>query len=86
VSFIVDRGTTFDSIKTTAEACAPEILRSVEFVDVFEGKGLGENERSLTIRFSYRSDGRTLVEEEVNEAHQAILAPLADKLGIRQRN
>ena len=86
VSFIVDRGTTFDSIKTTAEASAPEILRSVEFVDVFEGKGLGENERSLTIRFSYRSDDRTLVEEEVNEAHQAILAPLADKLGIRQRN
>ena len=86
VSFIVDRGTTFDSIKTTAEASAPEILRSIEFVDVFEGKGLGENERSLTIRFSYRSDDRTLVEEEVNEAHQAILAPLADKLGIRQRN
>jgi phenylalanyl-tRNA synthetase beta chain len=86
VSFIVDRGTTFDSIKTTAEASAPEILRSVEFVDLFEGKGLGENERSLTIRFSYRSDDRTLVEEEVNEAHQAILAPLADKLGIRQRN
>jgi phenylalanyl-tRNA synthetase beta chain len=86
VSFVVDRGTTFDSIKTTAEANAPEFLRSVEFVDLFEGKGLGENERSLTVRFSYRSDDRTLVEEEVNEAHQAILAPLADKLGIRQRN
>jgi phenylalanyl-tRNA synthetase beta chain len=86
VSFIVDRGTTFDSIKTTAKASAPEILRSVEFVDLFEGKGLGENERSLTVRFSYRSDDRTLVEEEVNEAHEAILAPLADKLGVRQRN
>ena len=61
-------------------------LRSVEFVDLFEGRGLGENERSLTVRFSYRSDDRTLVEEEVNEAHQAILGPLAEKLGVRQRN
>ena len=86
VSFIVDRGTTFGSIKGTAEINAPEILRSIDFVDVFEGKGLGEDERSLTIRFSYRSEDSTLVEDEVNGAHQAILDRLTESLGVRQRN
>lgn len=86
VSFIVDRGLSFDAIRTSALESRPAILRSVDFVDVFEGKGLGENERSLTLRFSYRSDERTLVEDEVNTAHEAILAKLDTDLGVRQRN
>jgi phenylalanyl-tRNA synthetase beta chain len=86
VSFVVDRGTTYGSIRRAAETEAPAILRSVEFVDVFEGKGMAENERSLTVRFSYRSDDRTLVEEEVSEAHQKVLSRLADVVGVQQRN
>jgi phenylalanyl-tRNA synthetase beta chain len=86
VSFVVDRGTAYESIKRAAVSGAPSILRSVDFVDVYEGKGLGDDERSLTIRFSYRADDRTLVEEEVNEAHQAILGRLEEILGIRPRN
>ena len=86
VSFVVDRGTAYESIRQIAVSNAPAILRSVDFVDVFEGKGLGDEERSLTIRFSYRADDRTLVEEEVNEAHQAVLARLSDALGVRPRN
>jgi phenylalanyl-tRNA synthetase beta chain len=86
VSFLIDRGVFFDAIHETAMQDRPEILQSVNFVDVYEGKGLGENERSLTIRFEYRSDERTLVEEEVTAAHDAILAKLGSNLGIRQRS
>ena len=86
VSFVIDRATAYESIRRIAVSDAPLILRSVDFVDVFEGKELGDGERSLTIRFSYRADDRTLVEEEVNEAHQAVLAKLSDTLGIRPRN
>ncbi|HLA95106.1 MAG TPA: hypothetical protein VK612_05245, partial [Pyrinomonadaceae bacterium] len=85
VSFLVDRGLLFDSIRETALNERPAILQGVSFVDVYEGKGLGENERSLTIRFAYRSDDRTLVEDEVTTAHDAILARLESSLGVRQR-
>lgn len=86
VSFVVERGTAYGSIKRAALEGAPEMLRAVEFVDVFEGKGLGDDERSLTVRFVYRAEGRTLVEDEVNDAHWAIMGRLFDSLGIRQRN
>jgi phenylalanyl-tRNA synthetase beta chain len=62
-----------------------DLLRSVDFVDVFEGKGLGEDERSLTIRFTYRSNERTLIEDEVTSAHEQVLKYLDASLGVRQR-
>ncbi|MDI1242155.1 MAG: phenylalanine--tRNA ligase subunit beta [bacterium] len=86
VSFVVDRSTAFASIKHGALHSGVELLRGVNFVDVFEGKGLGENERSLTLRFTYRSDERTLIEDEVTNAHEKMLETLASNLGVRQRN
>ena len=86
VSFLVGRSVTFDSIRDSALSMENILLRSVDFVDLFEGKGLGEEERSLTVRFTYRSDERTLVEEEVNIAHEAILGKLDSDVGVKPRN
>jgi phenylalanyl-tRNA synthetase beta chain len=85
VSFVVDRSMAFGSIKKAAIDSGVELLRSVEFVDVFEGKGLGDDERSLTMRFTYRSDERTLIEDEVTNAHDQVLKHLDTSLGVRQR-
>ena len=86
VSFVVERGTSYESIRAAAVSANEDLLISVDFVDVFEGKGLGEDERSLTVRFTYRSDERTLVEDEVNRAHDGVLTKLENELGVRQRN
>lgn len=85
VSFVVDRGMEFGSIRSIVLRDKPEMLSSISFVDVFEGKGLGENERSLTVRFAYRSPDRTLVEQEVSDLHDAIVATLESELGITIR-
>ena len=76
---------TFSSIQNLIESKHSELCRSVVFVDIYEGKGVAEDERSITIRLEYRNDERTLVEEEVEVEHQSILALLASELGIRPR-
>ncbi|HQU91308.1 MAG TPA: phenylalanine--tRNA ligase subunit beta [Pyrinomonadaceae bacterium] len=86
VSFVVDRTMAYQSIKQGALDSGVELLRSVDFVDVFEGKGLGDDQRSLTLRFTYRSDERTLIEDEVTNAHEKVLEHLASNLGVRQRS
>src|SRR5690606_2619482 len=73
VSFLVKREMTFAAVCEAARAANVELLRSTDFVDVFEGKGMAADERSLTVRFKYRSDERTLVEEEVDLAHADVL-------------
>ncbi len=85
VSLLVDRATTFEDIRAAVIDHGTEICRNVGFVDIFEGKGVEEGKRSLTIRLEYRSDERTLVDEEVSGVHESILESLSKTLGIEQR-
>lgn len=85
VSFLVKRHLSFAEIKQAIETQGFELLKKVEFVDVFEGKGIADDERSLTIRLEYRSDERTLLEEEVEKIHGAILQSLEETFGIKPR-
>jgi phenylalanyl-tRNA synthetase beta chain len=85
VSFIVTRSITFETIRTSVVAQGRELCRKVEFVDVYEGKGIGQDERSLTVRLEYRSDERTLIENEVDELHSAIVEALEKDLNIHRR-
>src|SRR5207249_366324 len=64
VSLLAKRDVTFAAIRQAVTEQGFELCRSVGFVDVYEGKGLAENERSVTIRLEYRSDERTLIEDE----------------------
>jgi phenylalanyl-tRNA synthetase beta chain len=85
VSFLVKRSLTFGEIREAIEREGFELLRKVSFADVYEGKGIAGDERSLTIRLEYRSDERTLLEEEVERVHDAILAAIEREFGIKPR-
>lgn len=85
VSFVVKRDMTFAEIRNVILTGGSVICRNVMFVDVYEGKGIAEHERSITIRLEYRNDDRTLVEEEVEVEHGVILSALSNELGISPR-
>lgn len=85
VTLAIDRGTMFESVRTAVLSQGFELCRKVSFVDVFEGKGLADHQRALTVRIEYRSDERTLTEEEVDSVHLEILADLASKIEFEQR-
>ncbi len=85
VSLLTRRDVTFASIRDATFANASDICRSLEFVDVYEGKGMPENERSITIRIEYRSDERTLTESEVDALHKQIVENLEQTLDIKPR-
>jgi len=57
----------------------------VSFVDVYEGKGVASDQRSLTIRLEYRSDERTLIETEVDSVHNELIESVEKDLNIRRR-
>ena len=85
VSLLAKRGVSFAEITDSIEGEGFELLKKVEFVDVYEGKGVADDERSLTIRLEYRSDERTLLEEEAASVHARILQNIESKLGAKQR-
>jgi phenylalanyl-tRNA synthetase beta chain len=85
VSFVAGRDVSYTAIKAAVLEQEYELCRAVSFVDVYEGKGLSDNERSVTIRLQYRSDERTLIEDEVESTHRTIVASVEQKLGVKQR-
>jgi phenylalanyl-tRNA synthetase beta chain len=85
VSLLVKRSVSFAEIKNAIVEQNFELLRSVEFVGVYEGKGVASDERSITIRLEYRSNERTLLDEEVDAIHAEILQNIETNLGAKQR-
>jgi phenylalanyl-tRNA synthetase beta chain len=61
-----------------------DLLAGVELFDVYRGEQVGEAEKSLALRLSFRAADRTLTDEEVAERRAAIEAALAE-IGGRLR-
>lgn len=85
VTFAASNDVPYTTIRDTIVELAGELCRSVTFVDVFTGKGLAASERAITLRIEYRSDERTLLEEDVEAIHERAVAEAERRLAIRRR-
>jgi phenylalanyl-tRNA synthetase beta chain len=85
ISLLVTRDVSFGEIREFVESLNVEFWRETEFVDVYEGKGVADDERSLTLRFEFRADDRTLREEEAENAQTQILRAIEEKFGAKPR-
>jgi phenylalanyl-tRNA synthetase beta chain len=63
-------------VRATVLSSGGELLRSAEVFDLFEGEQLGEGRKSLALSLSFRAPDRTLTDEEVSAARDAIVAAL----------
>jgi phenylalanyl-tRNA synthetase beta chain len=52
-------------------------------VGTYEGKNIPDGKRSVTLRIEYRSDERTLRDEEVEERHRHLIDSLVDKFSAK---
>ncbi len=71
----------FDKIKYEGT----DLLKEIRLFDVYEGQHIRKGYRSLSYTLVYRSDTKTLTEEEVNLLHQKILYNLSRDLKVEVR-
>ena len=64
---------------------APD-LAAVKLIDVYKGKSIGENLKSITIRFIFSSMEKTLTDPEINAHIAAILLKLSLNFGAKLRS
>lgn len=62
-----------------------ELLAEVRLFDVYTGDPVPPGARSLAYSLIFRSAGRTLTDDEVEEHHRAIVAHLDNKMGAKLR-
>jgi len=66
-------------------ARAPD-LAAVKLIDVYKGKSIGENLKSITVRFVFSSMEKTLTDTEINAHISAILLKLSLNFGAKLRS
>ena len=85
VSLLVGRRVTFEEARRAVHALDVEHLSGLSLVDVYEGANLPEGQRSMTLRAEYRSDDRTLRDDEADAAHARIVEALETSFGAKMR-
>lgn len=85
IAMVVDEEVTVGSIAEIFEGEMGGILESYTLFDVYRGKQLGENKKSVAYSLSFRASDRTLTDDEVNAVMEKILDGLKNKVGADLR-
>lgn len=85
ISLLVNRNVSLDEIFAAVNNQQVADCRSVKLVGTFEGGNIQSSKRSVTLRLEYRSDDRTLRDEEVEESHTRVTAALLETFAAEQR-
>lgn len=85
ISVLAKKSISYAQIERTVRLKGGDILRSVSLSELYQGKEIPDDCVGLTISLEYRSDDKTLTDEEVNVVHQKILDEIAQKLNLSIR-
>ena len=77
----VPAGTVLERIR---EAGGPQLEGATVF-DLYQGKGIPEGKRSIAYRLRFRDHTRTLTDNQVDRAVDAVRAALSEELGVEFR-
>ena len=85
LAVIVGEATAAADVEAAIRHNAGPLLRTVTLFDIYRGRPLTAEEKSLAYRLAFGADDRTLVESEVDAAIAAITGGLASDVGGRLR-
>lgn len=85
IAVLVKDEVTVDDVKKVISAAGGANLLEVSFFDMYKGEQVGEGRKSLAFSLVFRSNERTLREEEVNRSFDDIVAALKEELEAELR-
>lgn len=85
LSIIVDATVPHVEIEKTILDSHTKLIADVRLFDVYRGRGIPDDKKSMAYSIRYASDERTLVDDEVNRAHECVVEAVREKLGAQLR-
>jgi phenylalanyl-tRNA synthetase beta chain len=85
VSIVLSRSVPFADIEKAVRSLDVADLAGVALYDIFTGGQIPEDSHSVTLRAVFRSDVRTLTDEEVAASHAGIVEELVRRFGATLR-
>jgi len=85
ISLLVERKVTVGELLSAARESHAQHFIGAHFVGTYDGEGIAEGKRSVTLRFEYRAGDRTLRDEEVEAMHWPLVESLKAKFSAEVR-
>lgn len=85
LAVVVNNEVTSDEIVTLIKKAGSSSLSKIEVFDVYTGKGVEENKKSIAYSLTFEKMDRTLTDEEINESLNKIIDILEKKIGAELR-
>ena len=85
IALVVDQGVDSAQVEQILRKTLGGILVDFRLFDLYQGKGIDSNEKSLGIGLTFQDPSATLTEEEIGNYMGKALAALADGVGGRLR-
>lgn len=85
LAVVVDKEVTSAEIATLIKKVGGSNLSKIDVFDVYTGKGIEENKKSIAYSLTFEKMDRTLTDEEINESLNKIIDMLEKKLGAELR-
>ena len=79
LAFIVDEHITAGDLSRTARKQGGKTLIDIKIFDVYKGKGIETNRKSIALGLTFRDSSRTLEEDEINEAVSSVVEAIEEK-------
>jgi len=86
LSFVVKKDVAYTAIEEAIRGAAGPYLESVDCIDVFAGKSIDKDSRSMAVAMAFRAPDRTLSSEEVALSVEQVIARLAQAFGAELRS
>jgi phenylalanyl-tRNA synthetase beta chain len=85
LALVVTDATPVADVMSLIREKAGDYLTKLNLFDIYKGKGVDSDRKSLALGLTWQHPSRTLNEEEVNEAVDNVLAHLADRIDAQLR-
>jgi len=85
LTLLVSRDVTFAALTKAVNDQNVADCRNVNLVGTYDGPNIPPGKRSITLRIEYRSDDRTLRDDEVEDRHAALTSSLLGEFDAEQR-
>ena len=85
IAIFVDRAIPVQAISGTIMKSAGEWLQEVNVFDVYQGKGVPDNQKSVALSLTLQHPSRTLVDEEIVKIVEQVILALRDDFAAELR-
>ncbi|MCP4581745.1 MAG: phenylalanine--tRNA ligase subunit beta [candidate division Zixibacteria bacterium] len=86
IALLVDQNIPVGELISVIGDAGGKIVREVFPFDLYKGKNIAEDKKSIAFRIMYRSDNKTLTDDEVDKAHNRIIRAITDKFKAELRS